>query len=195
MCCDLIDFLRDAVAERRLRLPLGNLLVPGGELLLDRPLLRSSRSDASSAYLMSLTIGRLRRLVLVDLGRVNVDVDNRAASCRILDLAGHAVVEAHAERQQQIRAVLRSSSSGRRDFCAARIRRSPPSSRRPRRACPASATTADAFPGNAPQPMIVVVTGICVASANLRNSSLAFAGDDAAAARKAPGARISRSGR
>ena len=28
--------------------------------------------------------------------------------------------------------------------------------------------------GNAPQPMIVVVTGICVASANLRNSSLAL---------------------
>ena len=38
--------------------------------------------------------------------------------------------------------------------------------------------------GNTPLPMIVVVTGMCVASANFSNSALAFAGDDAAAAIK-----------
>ena len=51
---------------------------------------------------MSLTIGRLRRLVLVDLGRIDVDVNNRSGLAELLDFAGHAIVEAHAEREQQI---------------------------------------------------------------------------------------------
>ena len=55
---------------------------------------------------MSPTIGRLALRFLLILGRVNVNVDNRAVLAEFLDLAGHAVVKAHAERQQQIRAVL-----------------------------------------------------------------------------------------
>ena len=93
---------------------------------------------------MSLTIGRLRRLVLVDLGRVDVDVNDRAVLAELLHFARHAIVKAHAKGQQQIRA-------GRDLFTVilaffAGIRRSPPSWRTPRRACPASATRADAFP-------------------------------------------------
>src|SRR2546426_8219091 len=34
----LQDFLRQTVAQRRFRFPRGDLLVPGGELFLDRPL-------------------------------------------------------------------------------------------------------------------------------------------------------------
>ena len=41
-------------------------------------------------------------LVLVDLRRVDVDVDDLAVLGELADLAGHAVVEAHAEGQQQV---------------------------------------------------------------------------------------------
>mmetsp|Transcript_1469 Transcript_1469/g.3532 ORF Transcript_1469/g.3532 Transcript_1469/m.3532 type:complete len:589 (+) Transcript_1469:609-2375(+) len=44
----------------------------------------------------------VRVLVLADLRRVDVDVHNRRAIRKRLELAGDAVVEAHAERQQQI---------------------------------------------------------------------------------------------
>ena len=41
-------------------------------------------------------------LVLVDLRRVDVDVDDLAVLGELGELAGHAVVEAHAEGQQQV---------------------------------------------------------------------------------------------
>ena len=51
---------------------------------------------------MSPQIGSVGDLVLVDLRRIDVDVDDLAVLGELADLAGHAVVEAHAERQQQV---------------------------------------------------------------------------------------------
>jgi hypothetical protein len=41
-------------------------------------------------------------LVLVDLRVVDVDVDDRAMFRKLADLAGHAIVEAHADGEQQV---------------------------------------------------------------------------------------------
>ena len=45
---------------------------------------------------------QMSHLVLVDLGRIDVDVDDLAVLGELADLAGDAVVEAHAKRQQQV---------------------------------------------------------------------------------------------
>ncbi len=46
--------------------------------------------------------GQVRDLVLVDLRRIDVDVDDLAVLGELADLAGDAIVEADAERQQQV---------------------------------------------------------------------------------------------
>ena len=49
------------------------------------------------AYFTSLTIGNVGRLDLVDLRRVDVDVDDLGVLGELRHLAGHAVVEPHAQ--------------------------------------------------------------------------------------------------
>ena len=49
-------------------------------------------------------IGQMHGLVLVDLGRIDIDMNDRAVFAELLDFAGDAVVEPHAEGEEQIRA-------------------------------------------------------------------------------------------
>ena len=62
---------------------------------------------------MSPTTGKLRFAIFVQLRRINVHMNNRAGLAKFLELAGHAIIEAHAKCEQQIRAVLSTSPSGR----------------------------------------------------------------------------------
>ena len=62
----------------------------------------SSCTRSRRAWPTSPTIGSVGDLVLVDLRRVDVDVDDLAVLGELADLAGDAVVEAHAEGQQQV---------------------------------------------------------------------------------------------
>ena len=94
-------------------------------------------------------------LVLVDLGRVDVDVDNRAVLGEFLDLASHAVVKAHAEREQHVGFVHRVVRVDR------AVHAQPLERERMR------------SPGNEPMPISVVATGICVRSTNSINSGAA----------------------
>ena len=80
--------------------------------LVERPL-GKHRVQAGQRVLDVADDRQVRLAVLVELGRVDVDVDDRAVLAELLELAGHAVVEAHPEGEQQVRAVLRSSPSGR----------------------------------------------------------------------------------
>ena len=67
--------------------------------------LREHRVEPRERVLDVATTGRCAA-VFVQLGCVNVQVNNRAVLAKFLELAGHAVVEPHAEGEQQIRAVL-----------------------------------------------------------------------------------------
>ena len=93
------DFRRDAVGERRLLFPLGDLREPGGVLLLNRPF-RDQLVQARQCILDVADDGQVRLAVFVQLRRVNIHMHNRAVLAKFLELAGHAVVEAHAEREQ-----------------------------------------------------------------------------------------------
>ena len=57
--------------------------------------------------LTSVLIADVRGLVLVDLGGVDVDVDDLAVLGELAELAGHAVVEPDAEGEQQVGVVDR----------------------------------------------------------------------------------------
>ena len=111
--------------------------------------------SSASAYFTSLHDRDVGRLVLVELRRIDVDVDDLAVLAELLDLAGHAVVEPHAERDQQIGLFDR----------VVRVHAC--------RACRACRATADRRPGNAPRPITVIVTGMPVFLASVRSSSLA----------------------
>ena len=99
----LQDFLRQTVAQRRFRFPPGDLPVPGGELFLDRPL-PDHLIQAMQRVADVADNRQIGRLVFVDFRRVNINVNNGAGLAELFHLARDAVVEPHAERQQQIRA-------------------------------------------------------------------------------------------
>ena len=90
-----------AIAERRFGLPAGDLLLPLGEFFLQRSLI-----DHVGELLERVTDLADHRqgdlAVLVDLGRVDVDVHDGAVLAEFLDLTGHAVVEPDAKGQQQV---------------------------------------------------------------------------------------------
>ena len=96
---------RDAVGEGRFLLPFGDLREPGGVLLLDGAL-GNELVEAGQGVLDVADDGEVGLAVLVQLGGVNVNVDNGAVLAEFLELAGHAVVKAHAEREQEVGAVL-----------------------------------------------------------------------------------------
>ena len=125
-----------AVAERVLVAPLLDLLEPRA-VRERRPRSRSSASAVVSCGQHLRAARRrsgCRRAVLRDLGRVDVAVDHARAGRERVELAGHAVVEARADRDQQVGAGAA------------------PSSRTSSRACRASAATAGASRGTRPWP-------------------------------------------
>lgn len=61
-----------------------------------------ARGMRGAAPRLTAAHGDVRRLVLVDLSGVDVDVHDARARRKRLELARHAVVEAHAERNEQV---------------------------------------------------------------------------------------------
>ena len=91
----------DPVAEWCLGFPAGDLFLPRGEFLLQRPL--ADHVGQALKRVADLADHRQGDLaVLVDLRRVDVDVDNRAVLAEFLDLASHAVVKPYAKSEQQV---------------------------------------------------------------------------------------------
>ena len=68
---------------------LSRILVDQGEQSLERPTHVADDGDVG-------------RLVLVDLGRIDVDVDDLAVTGKLADLARHAIVEAHAQGKEEV---------------------------------------------------------------------------------------------
>ncbi len=110
-----------------------------------------------SAYLTSLTIGRADPLVLVVLGGVDVDVDDRRLRRELVRVARDPVVEAGAQDEQQVALVDRPVAVG------GAVHAEPLHRERA------------ASPGTPPRPMSVVATGMLVFSANARSSRWASA--------------------
>ncbi len=105
-------------AELRLQRPVLELLVVERELLLPVAQLPVPRVERRPLALVALGLHRLHQLLdhepavaddrhvgpahLAELGRVDVDVDDLGVGRERLDLAGDAVVEARAERDEQV---------------------------------------------------------------------------------------------
>ena len=111
--------------------------------------------NSARAYLMSLTIGNVGFFVLVDFRRIDVDVYDLAVLGEFRHLARHAIVESHAEGQQQVGLVhgvvgIHAAVHAQHVERLARRR-----------------------PGYEPRPIRVMVTGIWVLRASSRSSSLA----------------------
>ena len=86
------------VVERFVALPRLALLDPGGDIVgrLDDLVQLGERVLHVAAH------GDVGRLVLVELRGVDIDVDDLAVLAELFDFARHAVVEPHAEGDQQI---------------------------------------------------------------------------------------------
>ena len=87
--------------------PVVDLPHPVGELAAARQvgvrlLVEQRSAGRRGRALTSPWIGEVGDLVLVDLRRIDVDVDDLAVLGELADLAGDAVVEADAEGQQQV---------------------------------------------------------------------------------------------
>ena len=85
------------VAERLVALPHGHLAPPLGGV--------ARLHDCGKLLQEILQVADDRQvglLDLVDFGRIDVDVDDLGAAGELGDLAGHPIVEANAERQQQV---------------------------------------------------------------------------------------------
>ncbi len=100
--------------------------------------------SSASAYFTSLQIGMWAGLVLVDLRGVDVDVDDLAVLGELLELAGHAVVEPHAQGDQQV-GLVRRRSWHRRVPCM-----------------PSMSSDSGSSLGKPPRPITVIVTGMPV---------------------------------
>ena len=98
---------RVLVTEGVILLPLGDLLVPGRETGMTglHGLVSSALKllvEARKGILHIPKNGKLHRLILVDFGVIDVDVDDRSVLAEFLYLPGDAVVKADANRQQEI---------------------------------------------------------------------------------------------
>jgi len=98
-------FFRHAVAQGRFGFPFLDLLMPDGEFLFDRPLAHHFIQPAQRIFYIALN-REMHVPVLVVLGLVDVDMNNRAGLAELFHFARDAVIETHAKSQQQIRAVL-----------------------------------------------------------------------------------------
>src|ERR1043166_5111113 len=79
--------------------------MPRGEFLLNRPL-RQHFIEASERVTNVALDGELHLSILVVLRLINIDVNNRAVLAELIDFARHSIIEAHAEREQEVRALL-----------------------------------------------------------------------------------------
>ena len=147
------------VVERFVALPLLALRDPGGNVVrrFDDLVQLGERELHVAAH------GDVGRLVLVELRGVDVDVDDLAVLAELFDLAGHAVVEPHAEGDQQIGLVRRRSW------------------RTPSRACRACRAQSGSSLGKAPRPITVIVDGDAGLLGERAELFAGVAADDAAA--------------
>jgi hypothetical protein len=90
--------VRFVVLERLLFLPLEAFFDPAGNILrrLDDPIQLIERVFHIAAD------GDVRRLVLVELGSVDVNVDDLAMLAELLHFSRHAIVEPHAQGDQEV---------------------------------------------------------------------------------------------
>ena len=107
-CCGLISSSEVDGVERMLVLPVADLLPPGrargGVLRLHRrlPVSASSLLSFSSTRFTSPTIGTSGVRFLPIFGGIDIDVDHFGVRREGGEAAGDAIVEAHAEGDQQI---------------------------------------------------------------------------------------------
>ena len=85
------------VADRRVALQLVDVAQPGGALAVG-----DARQQVLEHVAQVADDADVDRDVLADLGRVDVDVDLARVRRVGLEVAGDAIVEAHAEREQQV---------------------------------------------------------------------------------------------
>ena len=95
----LDHFIGHAIPKRRAGFPFGDLLVPGSESLFDWPFFDHGRHATQGIFNIA-DDGQIGRLVLVDLGRVDIDMHDRAAFAELFNFARHAVIETDAKGEQ-----------------------------------------------------------------------------------------------
>ncbi len=131
------------------------------EILLEAR--RRLAAAARKPRLASRDVRPVDVLHLADLRRVDVEMGDPGSRRELLHLAGHAVVEARADRESGSRSPR------------------PRSWRRPSRACRACAATTRSVVSTAPMPISVVTTGIPKRCAKAAQLGRRVAVDDAAA--------------
>ena len=95
------DFFRCAVVQRELLAPVVDRVHPRLGLGLGAGLAQLG-DERGQHWLGVADDGHVDRLVLADLGGIDVDVDDLGLAREGRELAGHAVVEAHAHRDEQV---------------------------------------------------------------------------------------------
>ncbi len=89
----------DFVAQRGALFPLGDLLMPAFVTGLDGAGLDHLHQLAQRVFHIAVD-GQLDFAIFVVLGTVEVHVDDGAVLAKFFDLAGHAIIEAHAKGEQ-----------------------------------------------------------------------------------------------
>src|SRR3989442_434161 len=98
------DLVGQTITKRRSRLPCFDLLMPGGKLVCDWPLF-DHVPESAQGVLDVADDRQVRRLVLIDLRRIYIGVNDGATLAELFHFAGDAVVKPNAARQEQISTV------------------------------------------------------------------------------------------